>query len=113
MRVAKLVVFSGLIGFTDFAIAQDGGSLPEYIKTIILVLPALLAPVIAWFLSQQGVSRRAKEVESLLSRMELVEKLRHVQEQSPNSSARFGDALDKEVNDILDDLELAPLVLFH
>ncbi len=77
----------------------------ELIIPIIAMVPALLAPLIAWFLSQRGVSRRAKELESLLTRIELVEKLRQIQEQTSDSKARLVGILDTEVGDILDDLE--------
>ena len=78
---------------------------PNYIIAIIATVPVLLVPVIAWILSQRGVSRRAKEIQSLLTRMELVEKLRQVKEQTSVSKDRLVGILDKEISHILDDVE--------
>ena len=77
----------------------------EYITPIIAIVPGLLAPAIAWFLSQHGESTRAKKFESLLTRLELVEKLRQVSEQGTDSKDRLVKSLDKEIGDILGDLE--------
>jgi len=77
----------------------------EFGIAIIAMLPGLLAPLIAWFLSQRGMSRRAKVLESLLTRMELVEKLRQFQKHPSDGKTRLVESLDNEVHDILDDLD--------
>ena len=77
----------------------------EYVTAVIAMVPGLLVPLIAWFLSQRGISRRAKKFESLLTRMELVEKLRQIQGQTSDSKSKLVGILDMEVDDILNDLE--------
>ena len=45
------------------------------IVAIIAAVPGLLSPVVVWFLNQQGVSRQRKQLETLMARIDLIEKL--------------------------------------
>ena len=42
---------------------------------IIAAVVCLLTPALGWFLNQQGVSRQAKELEALKSRLDLIDRL--------------------------------------
>ncbi len=77
----------------------------ELIIALLPFIPGLLAPLILWVLSQRGMAKRAKELESLHSRMELVEKLRVSRELNLEVDERNRDVLNMEVTDILYDLE--------
>ena len=72
------------------------------------VLPALLtaglAPLIGWLLSQRGIGRRTKEIENLLKRIELVERLQSLQKNEGLIKSSFSENLDVIVADIVKDL---------
>ena len=72
--------------------------------TLIAGLPAVLAPSIAWLLSQIGVGRRTKDIEHLQKRIELVERLRPLQENNELKKRQFNEKLDAVVMDIVEDL---------
>jgi hypothetical protein len=74
---------------------------PVWVQLLPLV-PALLAPVITWYLSQRGTALRAQRFEHLLRRAELAGKLRALEPDANDPLRR--KALTDEINDILDDL---------
>ena len=45
------------------------------IAAIITAVAGLLSTVVGWFLNQQGVSRQTKQLEALMARIDLIEKL--------------------------------------
>ncbi len=80
---------------------MDDPSLPGWLQALLPLLPAVLAPAVGWFLSQRGVARRIKEFEHLLKRMELVERLRSLQEYKGQTKSQFRETLDAEVSNIV------------
>jgi hypothetical protein len=73
-----------------------------WLELLLVILPAVLTPLLAWVLAQRGVARRTSQIEQLLKRTELVERLRAL----PTGAApgRRDDVLDAEVRDIVADL---------
>lgn len=77
-------------------------------RCLFIIIPALcgllsklLVPVIEWFLSHRSVSKkRTKRIDALLNRIELVEKLRSIQESS-SDSLRIRDIVQFCWDDIL------------
>jgi hypothetical protein len=68
---------------------------------LIFILPALIAPLLAWLSSLRATSRRSSELDFLLRRIELVERVQKVQS---GTEATNQSVLDAELRDILADL---------
>ena len=74
---------------------------PFWMRAIFIMLPAVIAPLIAWLTSLRATSRRSSELDFLLRRIELVERVQRIQGENATSSA---DVLTAEVQDIVADL---------
>jgi hypothetical protein len=72
---------------------------PFWMRAVFIMLPAVIAPLIAWVTSLRTASRRSSELDFLLRRIELVERVQKIQGET--GSAR---ALTAEVQDIVADL---------
>lgn len=83
---------------------MDNGVMPAWLQALLVMIPAILAPFIAWFLSQRGVGRQSREFEWLLRRTELVERLRKLLGSRDTANVRYEAALNAEVDDIIGDL---------
>lgn len=81
---------------------MNQGAVRGWLDLFIAILPAVLTPLLAWLLAQRGVARRTSQIEQLLKRTELVERLRAL----PTGAApgRRDELLDDEVRDIVADL---------
>ena len=74
---------------------------PFWMKTIFIMLPAVIAPLLAWLASLRATSRRSSELDFLLRRIELVERVQKVQ---GGTEVANRPALDAELRDIVSDL---------
>jgi hypothetical protein len=82
----------------DYAIA--------IVVSIVGLLGALLTPVVVWLLNQRGEARQTRELDRLLKRTELLEKLRSLQSPAAADTEEQDQTLDAEYQDILEDLSL-------
>jgi hypothetical protein len=74
---------------------------PFWMRALFIMLPAVIAPLIAWLTSTRATSRRSSELDFLLRRIELVERVQKIQGQTTTGSTRV---LTAEVQDIVEDL---------
>jgi hypothetical protein len=74
---------------------------PFWMRALLIMVPAVIAPLLAWLTSLRATSRRSSELDFLLRRIELVDRVQKAQGEAgaPNRSA-----LDAELQDILADL---------
>src|SRR5258706_4008395 len=70
-------------------------------RALFIMIPAVIAPLIAWLTSTRATSRRSSELDFLLRRIELVERVQKIQGQTTTGSTQ---ALTAEVQDIAEDL---------
>jgi hypothetical protein len=76
---------------------------PLWMKSVIVLVPAVTAPLVAWLTSLRTTSRRSSELDFLLRRIDLVERVQKVQGQSDATNRLV---LDAELQDIFADLTL-------
>ena len=81
-------------------------NIPGWIQLLVAVSVPLLAPLIAWFLGQRGITGRTKEFEALLKRTELVEKIQSLPTYKDQDNSNNRKALDAEVDDIISDFTM-------
>ncbi len=76
---------------------------PVLVRVLLIILPAAVTPIITWLFSLHAASRRSSELEAIVRRVEVVERVQNLQSQvgSPES---YRQLLDAELRDILTDL---------
>jgi len=74
---------------------------PFWMRTLLIMVPAVITPLVAWLTSLRATSRRSSKLDFLLRRIELVER---VQKAQWEAGAANRSALDAELQDILADL---------
>lgn len=72
-------------------------------RLIEVMSPAVVTPIVAWLFSFRADARRSSELEAVLRRLELVERLQKVYG-AGESRAPYRDVLDAELRGILADL---------
>ena len=72
---------------------------PFWMRAVFIMLPAVIAPLIAWLTSLRTASRRSSELDFLLRRIELVERVQKIQGDTSSTQV-----LTAEVQDIVADL---------
>jgi hypothetical protein len=80
---------------------QTHGS--PWVDGLFIILPAAVTPIITWLFSLRAASRRSSELDSLVRRIEVVERVENLQRQA-GSPATYRQLLDAELHDILADL---------
>lgn len=83
---------------------------PFWMRALLIMLPAVIAPLLAWVTSLRATSRRSSELDFLLRRIELVERVQKVQGESELANR---PVLAAELQDIVADLTNLRLGLTH
>jgi len=76
---------------------------PFWTRAVLIMLPAALTPVFAWLSSLRTAARRSAELDALLRRLELVERVQKLYGVGERQGA-YREVLDAELRDILADL---------
>jgi hypothetical protein len=74
---------------------------PLWMRAVLLMVPAVIAPLLAWLTTLRAASRRSSELDFLLRRIELVDRVQKAQGQTQTVNP---EALDAELRDIVADL---------
>ena len=75
------------------------------IVAIITAVAGLLSPIVGWFLNQQGVSRRTKELQALKARIDLLEKLSDSRARYPQFDDDIETLGQREMRGVLAEIE--------
>jgi hypothetical protein len=78
--------------------------MPQILTAIIAAFSALLAPIIAWWLSNRGKASHAKDIELLLKRLELVERTAAVVDKSCSNQGVANEIVQLEIEAVLESI---------